>query len=104
MLRPSQAPSPSGVPAISGTRAGAPIGMAAVATTIGADMDLTPIPDTSVVRAIVVGMAITVGTATMVGTAITVVRAITEVLAVTVDPVVLAATADRCGHQLTELI
>ena len=88
MLRPSQVSSRSGVRVISGTRAGAPIGMAGAATTTGADTD----------PAIVVGMATEVGTATM---AITVVLAIMVALVGRVD---MAVTADRCNHQLTELI
>jgi hypothetical protein len=91
MLRPSQVSSRSGVRVISGTRAGAPIGMAGAATTTGADTD----------PAIVVGMAIEVGTATMATMAITVVLAIMVALVGRVD---MAVTADRCNHQPTELI
>ncbi|WAJ42763.1 hypothetical protein OK015_15970 [Mycobacterium sp. Aquia_216] len=58
-------------------------------------MDPTLIPGTSVVRGIMVGMATT---------AITVVLAITVGMAVLVGRVVMAVTADRCSHQLTELI
>jgi hypothetical protein len=88
-LKPSRGPSHSGAQATSGTRAGATIGMAGVATTTGADMDPTPITDVPVVLAIVVGMA------TMVGTAITVVRAIMVDLVGQVVLAIMAVTADR---------
>ena len=47
-LKPSRGPSRSGAQASLGTRAGATIGMGAVATITGADMDPIPIPSISV--------------------------------------------------------
>ena len=80
MLKPSQGPSRSGAQAIFGTRAGATIGMGAVATITGADMDPIPIPSISVdpvVLAIMVDLVVP------------------AIMAVPVGQVVLAVTADR---------
>ena len=80
MLKPSQGPSRSGAQAIFGTRAGATIGMGAVATITGADMDPIPIPSISVDPVVL---------------AIMVVPAIMVDLVGQVSQVVLAVTADR---------
>ena len=74
MLKPSQGPSRSGAQAIFGTRAGATIGMGAVATITGADMDPIPIPSISVDPVVLAIMVDLVGQ---------------------VGQVVLAVTADR---------
>jgi hypothetical protein len=95
MLKPSRGPSRSGAQAIFGTRGGATIGMAGVATTTGVDMDPTPITGISVDPVV---LAIVVDMATMVVLAITVDLAGQVVLGI------MAVTADRCSHQLTELI
>ncbi|SPM42551.1 Mycobacterium numidiamassiliense ORFan [Mycobacterium numidiamassiliense] len=69
--------------------------MAGVATTTGAATDPTPITGIPVVLAIMADMA------TM---AIMVVLAIMVDLMGQVVPVIMAVIADRCSHQLTELI
>jgi hypothetical protein len=69
--------------------------MAGVATTTGVDMDPTPITGISVDPVV---LAIVVDMATMVVLAITVDLAGQVVLGI------MAVTADRCSHQLTELI
>lgn len=69
--------------------------MAAVATTIGADMDPTLIPGVSVVLAIM---------AVLTTTAIMVVLAIMVALVGQVVLVTTAVTADRRNHQPAELI
>jgi hypothetical protein len=91
-LKPSRGPSRSGAQASFGTRAGATIGMAAVATTTGADMDPTPITGIPVVLAIMAGMATVVVLAIMADLVTMVVLAI---MVGPVGPVVLAVTADR---------
>ena len=71
MLKPSQGPSRSGAQAIFGTRAGATIGMGAVATITGADMDPIPIPSISVDPVVLAIMVDLVGQVVLVIMAVT---------------------------------
>ena len=104
MLRPSQGPSRSGAQAIFGTRAGATIGMAAVATITGAEMDPTPITGVTVDPVVLATMAdlvtmvvlaITVALVGQVAPVIMADLATMVALAIMVGQVVLAVTADR---------